>query len=123
MGFSRGCRRQPHRHRRGVSPPAQRDGRSVGGASLENARGPQALLRRARSWIDAGQSHEDVTILHFGDSHTAADYETGPLRRALQARFGDGGRGFVAIGEPWKHYVQEGLRNGSTHDWTAEHAQ
>jgi lysophospholipase L1-like esterase len=71
--------------------------------------------------LDAGQSHDDVTVLHFGDSHTAADYETGPVRRALQARFGDGGRGFVAIGEPWKHYVQEGLRNGCSHDWSAEH--
>ena len=70
--------------------------------------------------LDDGQSHADVTILHFGDSHTAADFETGPLRRALQARFGDGGRGFVAIGEPWKHDVQEGLRNGCTHDWTLE---
>ena len=73
--------------------------------------------------LDAGQSHRDVTVLHFGDSHTAADFETGPLRRALQARFGDGGRGFVAIGEPWKHYVQEGLRNGSSHDWMTDKAQ
>ncbi|HEY2510779.1 MAG TPA: GDSL-type esterase/lipase family protein [Polyangiaceae bacterium] len=73
--------------------------------------------------LDDGQSHSDVTILHFGDSHTAADFETGPLRRALQTRFGDGGRGFVAIGEPWKHYVQEGLRNGCTHDWTLERSR
>ena len=89
--------------------------------ALENG----AALKRfyeALAKVDAGQSHDDVTILHFGDSHTAADYETGPLRRALQARFGDGGRGFVAIGEPWKHYVQEGLRNGSTHDWVPERA-
>jgi lysophospholipase L1-like esterase len=89
--------------------------------ALENG----AALKRfyeALAKVDAGQSHDDVTILHFGDSHTAADYETGPLRRALQARFGDGGRGFVAIGEPWKHYVQEGLRNGSTHDWAPERA-
>jgi lysophospholipase L1-like esterase len=89
--------------------------------ALENV---SALKRfyEALAQLDAGQSHEDVNVLHFGDSHTAADFETGPLRRALQTRFGDGGRGFVAIGEPWKHYVQEGLRNGCTHDWTAERA-
>jgi lysophospholipase L1-like esterase len=73
--------------------------------------------------LDGGHAHADVTVLHFGDSHTAADFETGPLRRTLQARFGDGGRGFVPIGEPWRHYVQEGLRNGSTRDWTTERAR
>jgi lysophospholipase L1-like esterase len=88
--------------------------------ALEN---PGALKHfyEALAELDAGQSHRDVNVLHFGDSHTAADFETGPLRRALQSRFGDGGRGFLAIGEPWKHYVQEGLRgNGCSHDWEVE---
>ena len=99
---------------------AQGDGARAGvDAAMENG----VALRHfyeALARVDAGQSHDDVTVLHFGDSHTAADYETGPIRRALQARFGEGGRGFVAIGEPWKHYVQEGLRNGSSHDWSPE---
>jgi lysophospholipase L1-like esterase len=99
---------------------ASSDGPRAGvDSALENG----AALRHfyeSLARVDAGQSHDDVTILHFGDSHTAADYETGPIRRALQARFGEGGRGFVAIGEPWKHYVQEGLRNGSSHDWSPE---
>ncbi|MGO9000052.1 MAG: GDSL-type esterase/lipase family protein [Polyangiaceae bacterium] len=97
--------------------------RSVGSAGPLGALENTVALKHfyeALAELDAGQSHDDVTVLHFGDSHTAADFETGPLRRALQGRFGDGGRGFVAIGEPWKHYVQEGLRNGCTHDWTAE---
>jgi lysophospholipase L1-like esterase len=94
------------------------DGRGVI-ASLENAPALKHFYD-ALERIDAGQSHDDAVILQFGDSHTAADYETGPLRRALQARFGDGGRGFVAIGNPWKHYVQEGARNGNTSDWSGE---
>jgi lysophospholipase L1-like esterase len=61
-----------------------------------------------------------VRVVQFGDSHTAADYETGPIRRALQARFGDGGRGFVGIGHVYPHYVQEGLRVGSTKDFPSE---
>jgi lysophospholipase L1-like esterase len=96
---------------------------SLGSGVASGALEDSAALRHfyeSLARLDAGQSHDDVTVLHFGDSHTAADFETGPLRRALQARFGDGGRGFVAIGEPWKHYVQEGLRNGCTHDWTVE---
>jgi lysophospholipase L1-like esterase len=91
-------------------------------AAMENG-GALKHFYEALAKVDAGQSHDDVTVLHFGDSHTAADYETGPLRRALQARFGEGGRGFVAIGEPWKHYVQEGVRCGSSHDWTPERAK
>jgi lysophospholipase L1-like esterase len=45
-----------------------------------------------------------VRVLHYGDSHTAADILTTEVRRALQARFGDGGRGFVLLGTPWRSY-------------------
>src|SRR5207253_10574104 len=38
-----------------------------------------------------------VRILHLGDSHVAADYITGTTRRWLQHRFGQAGRGFVAV--------------------------
>jgi GDSL-like lipase/acylhydrolase family protein len=38
-----------------------------------------------------------VRILHLGDSHVAADYITGTARRWLQHRFGEAGRGFVAV--------------------------
>jgi lysophospholipase L1-like esterase len=82
-----------------------------------------AALRRffdALARLDDGRAHEDVRIVQFGDSHTAADYETGPLRRALQARFGDGGRGFVQIGKPWKWYVQEGLHVVGMTGWAME---
>lgn len=37
-----------------------------------------------------------VNIVQLGDSHTAADLFTGELRRLLQAKYGDGGIGFVA---------------------------
>ena len=70
--------------------------------------------------LESGAATGDVKVLQFGDSHTAADYETGPIRRALQARFGDGGRGFVGIGHVYPHYVQEGLRVGSTKDFPSE---
>jgi lysophospholipase L1-like esterase len=63
---------------------------------------------------------EDVHVVQFGDSHTAADYETGPLRRALQARFGDGGRGFVSLGKPWRYYVQEGVHMDGMSGWSPE---
>lgn len=45
-----------------------------------------------------------VRVLHYGDSHTAADFLTTAIRRSLQKRFGDGGRGFVYLGKPWRAY-------------------
>ena len=74
----------------------------------------------ALSQLDEGRLNDDVRIVQFGDSHTAADYETGPIRRALQARFGDGGRGFVQMGKPWKWYTQEGLRRVGMQGFVAE---
>src|SRR5690606_10583749 len=41
-------------------------------------------------------------------------------RRALQERFRDGGRGFVAVGKPWPTYLQEGVRTGMTKGWAPE---
>jgi lysophospholipase L1-like esterase len=83
---------------------------------------PAALhhLFESLARIDDGRARDDVRIVQFGDSHTAADYETGPLRRALQARFGDGGRGFVQIGKPWKWYVQEGLHVVGMTGWAMQ---
>jgi lysophospholipase L1-like esterase len=46
-----------------------------------------------------------VHILQIGDSHTAGDRITGKLRAALQARFGDGGRGVLPPGVPYDGYA------------------
>jgi lysophospholipase L1-like esterase len=70
--------------------------------------------------LDEGRGHDDVHIVQFGDSHTAADYETGPLRRSLQRRFGDGGRGFISVGKPWRYYVQEGIHLEGMTGWSSE---
>jgi lysophospholipase L1-like esterase len=100
-----------------VSPPPGLASNVVG--ALER---PAALHHFFESLtaLDEGRGHDDVHIVQFGDSHTAADYETGPLRRTLQARFGDGGRGFVSLGKPWRYYVQEGLHMEGMSGWTAE---
>jgi lysophospholipase L1-like esterase len=64
--------------------------------------------------LEGGQSNDDARIVQYGDSHTASDTGTSVFRRALQARFGDGGRGFVSLGRPWKSYVQDGVHGGMT---------
>jgi lysophospholipase L1-like esterase len=92
---------------------------SAGVGALEH---PAKLARffESLAQLEAGQTQEDVRVVQFGDSHTAADLETAVIRRALQQRFGDGGRGFVALGRPWKGYLQEGVRCGMSSEWSSE---
>ena len=55
--------------------------RPPGIGALEN---PGALRRfyEALARLEDGKTTGDVRVLQFGDSHTAADYETGAVRRA-----------------------------------------
>ena len=89
---------------------------------IENA----ASLHRffeALATIDDASAQSDVRMIQLGDSHTAADIGTGAARKQLQMRFGDGGRGFVAIGRPWKTYAQDGVHGRTSRDWQPEHGK
>src|SRR5262249_55303751 len=59
-------------------------------------------------------------IIHYGDSHVAADIMTASLRRSFQRDFGDAGPGFVYAGRPWPWYARSGVKNGSTPGWQVE---
>jgi lysophospholipase L1-like esterase len=61
-----------------------------------------------------------VRVLHWGDSHTAADFLTTAIRESLQERFGDGGRGLVLLGEPWPSYRPTGVEVGADLPWDCE---
>jgi lysophospholipase L1-like esterase len=64
-----------------------------------------------------GEMAGPVRILHYGDSHTAADEWTGQLRSLFQERFGDGGSGYSLAGRPWVGYRRFDVRSGSTRGW------
>lgn len=78
--------------------------------SDEPVGGPRA---QAGGWSDPSQTlgptlaafrdhSRPLRVIQLGDSHTEGEALTGPLRRALWRRFGDGGRGFVAVaGAQW----------------------
>ena len=68
---------------------------------------PEALtgVFEALARIESGRGLRAVHILQIGDSHTAGDRITGKLRAALQARFGDGGRGVLPPGVPYVGYA------------------
>jgi lysophospholipase L1-like esterase len=64
-----------------------------------------------------GETAGPLRILHYGDSHTAADEWTGEMRARLQEKFGDGGAGYSLAGRPWNGYRREDVRSGSTSGW------
>ena len=73
-----------------------------------SAQAPRPLaLERFYGALDALEAKartEHVRVVWYGDSHTAADYLTGSVRRRLEARFGAGGPGFVRVGtSPYRH--------------------
>ena len=69
---------------------------------------------------EAGHPGGRVLISQFGDSHTAADFGTSRLRRQMQARFGDAGRGIVWPGKPVKYYSQRDANFEQTGKWQNE---
>jgi lysophospholipase L1-like esterase len=63
---------------------------------------------------------ELVRVVHIGDSALVADGPTRVVRAALQARFGDGGPGFVVLGSPWTTYARACLETGGSGEWRIE---
>lgn len=75
--------------------------------NLEHPARLTSLFRRLEA-LDAREAKTDVRIVQLGDSHTASDYGTSVARARLAARFGDGGRGFIPMGRPYKRLFQAG---------------
>ncbi len=69
----------------------------------------EKLARVAR-----GGSTEKVRVAFYGDSQMTRDFISGAFRRALQARFGDAGHGFVAAARPWGWYEHMDIRHDVT---------
>ena len=69
--------------------------------------------------LSGGQSRDPVHILHFGDSHTAADEWTGALREMFQQRFGNGGSGFSVAGHPFLGYRRFDAKSSASPGWTS----
>jgi lysophospholipase L1-like esterase len=61
-----------------------------------------------------------LRISVWGDSHVAAEVLPAQLRRRFQARFGDGGPGFVLLGKPWPSYRHSQVETGASRGWRAE---
>ncbi len=94
--------------------------------SLHRRDHPGRKRRNADSFLrtalpaSEGRYPGPLRILHYGDSHTAADEWTGDLRTRFQEKFGDGGSGYSLIGRPYAGYRRFDVRSGSTKGWHTE---
>ncbi len=70
---------------------------------LEDPTG-HALDRFHQALRRAERGEGKARVLFYGASHTAADHLPGHVRERLQARFGDGGRGFTLPAPPSAEY-------------------
>jgi len=61
-----------------------------------------------------------IHILQFGDSHTASDDWVNSMRAPLQARFGDGGPGFVQAGRPYRGYRRFDAHGNNSAGWITQ---
>jgi lysophospholipase L1-like esterase len=87
-------------------------------SAIEN---PSALTNffAALSHVRSGGKIEPVRVMHFGDSHVAADVLTGEIRRNLQNQFGDGGAGYLVPANPMTTR-RRGTSSGATSGWQIE---
>jgi lysophospholipase L1-like esterase len=76
-------------------------------------------LARTHSQREIGEAELPAItrILHYGDSHVAADILTGALRRYFQRDFGDAGPGFIFAGHPWSWYAPGVIELSSSSGW------
>jgi lysophospholipase L1-like esterase len=61
-----------------------------------------------------------VSVLQYGDSHTASDDWPNSIRVPLQKVFGDGGPGFVHAGHPFEGYRRFDAKGSQSRGWLDE---
>jgi lysophospholipase L1-like esterase len=82
--------------------------------------GGKAMQSFYESLARTGRGESITRIIHYGDSHVAADLLTGTLRRNLQSFAGDAGAGFVLAGRPWTWYAPDGVTFRASSGWRAD---
>jgi lysophospholipase L1-like esterase len=80
-----------------------------------------AAFYEALRRLEAGESRR-LRIAVYGSSNIAGDRFTGYLRGYLQARFGNGGPGFVALVPLWRWHRHQEITLDVSRGWTVDHA-
>src|SRR5206468_9976195 len=116
------------RRRAPAAPRVSASLRAAASRNVDNylARSPKSAFAQAGALVpifeqlSRSSAGPPVHILHFGDSHTAADDWTGGLRDLFKERFGDGGSGFSLAGHPFVGYRRFDVHGGGTSLWRSE---
>ena len=101
------------------NPPVDKDDSSVAVDTDEDADVTPTLEGRAK----APFGKRGLVILQIGDSHTAADFLTGELRRRLQARYGRGAPGYITAGRPHIGVRSSSLKITASSGWSYKSLQ
>lgn len=83
---------------------------------------PLGRFFSALASLEAGLRTEPITIVHLGDSHVASDSLTRGIRRRLQARFGDAGRGMMVPAGAYKYAIADGVNFKRVGHWSAHNS-
>ncbi len=84
--------------------------------NAQHIENPQAL-NHFFDQLRAHQKPNKIRITHVGDSHVIADIWTSHLRKLFQAKFGDGGRGWVLVGKGWRSFAQSQISYQQIGSW------
>jgi lysophospholipase L1-like esterase len=87
--------------------------------SVENPEALSSFFRALDSIKSSGPRIDPVRIVHFGDSHTAADILTAAIRKRFQRDFGDGGPGYLIARNPFST-PRRGVVSGATPGWVID---
>lgn len=110
-----------------ASQGKSRPGEGAGSRFDPNSLPPQLLegaavdVWRVGEVMRRAEAGERVRMTFFGASHTGGDYWTGHLRRVLQARYGDGGHGFILPAALYKGYRGSDINLCSTPGWVPDY--
>jgi len=85
---------------------------------MENVAGLDSFFR-SLTQIKSGRRIEPVRVMHYGDSHTAADILTAEIRRSFQRDFGDGGAGYISARNPFSTR-RRGVETGTSSGWVMD---
>jgi lysophospholipase L1-like esterase len=72
------------------------------------------------SYFASLQAGDPIHILQYGDSHTASDDWANAIRIAAQAKYGNGGPGFVQAGHPYRGYRRFDATGANSPGWKTE---
>ncbi|MEM6954405.1 MAG: GDSL-type esterase/lipase family protein [Myxococcota bacterium] len=82
-------------------------------------RGLNAFFEALRATALADDGEVAMTrVSHYGDSSIATDLITSTMRRRMQRRFGDGGHGFVLMGNGYLAYRHRDVFVAASDEWS-----